>query len=144
MNDRDRLDQLRGLLDRVGRMPASAERDWTLAEVRARVVDVETGTPPTPMRALPPDELEAEIAAERSPRTEALPRAKIRSRKPSRRAQRARLGHPAAARTPPVPIRERGRDEVVDLLEQGGVMCLEEPAAAANAARRSWTRGLRG
>ena len=62
MNDRDRLDQLRGLLDRVGRMPASAERDWTLTEVRARVVDVETGTPPTPMRALPPDELEAEIA----------------------------------------------------------------------------------
>ena len=143
MNDRDRLDQLRGLLDRVGRMPASADRDWTLAQVRARVVDVETGTPTTPMRALPPDELEAEIAAERSPRAGTPPRAKIRPRKPSRRAQRARLGHPAA-RTPPVRIRERGLDEVVDLLEQDGVMCLEEPAAAATAARRPWTRGLRG
>ena len=143
MNDRVRLDRLRGLLDRVGRMPASADRDWTLAQVRARVVDVETGTPPSPMRALPPDELEAEIAAERSPRAEPLPRAKIPSRTPRRRAQRARLGHPAA-RTPPVPIRERGHDEVMDLLEQGGVICLEEPAAAATAARRPWTRGLRG
>jgi len=123
MNDRDRLDQLRGLLDRVGRMPASPERDWTLAGVRARVVDVETGTPPTPMRALPPDQLEAEIAAERSPRAEALPRTKVRPRPPSRRAQPARLGHPAA-RTPPVPIRERGRDELVDLLEQGGGLWL--------------------
>jgi hypothetical protein len=143
MNDRVRLDRLRGLLDRVGRMPASADRDWTLAQVRARVVDVETGTPPSPMRALPPDELEAEIAAERPPRAKALPRATIRPRTPRRRAQRARLDHPAA-RTPPVPIRERGRDEVVDLLEQGGVICLEEPAAAASAARGPWTRGLRG
>jgi hypothetical protein len=142
MNDRDRLDQLRGLLDRVGRMPASADRDWTLAQVRARVVDVETGMPPTPMRALPPDELEAEIAAERRPRTEAPPRATIRPRQPSRRAQRARLAHPAA-RTAPITIREPGRDEVVDLLEQDGVMCLEDPAAAATAARRPWTRGLR-
>jgi hypothetical protein len=143
MNDRDRLDQLRGMLDRVGRMPASPRRDWILAEIRVRVVDVETDTPPTPMRALPPDELEAEIAAERSPRAEAPPRAKTRRRTPSRRAQRASLGHPAA-RIPPGPIREPERDEVVDLLEQGGEMCLEEPTAAATAARRVWTRGLRG
>jgi hypothetical protein len=143
MNDRDRLDHLRELLDRLGRMPASADRDWTLAEVRARVVDVESGTPPTPMRALPPAELEAEIAAQRSPRTERLPRASIRPRKPSRHAQRAMLDHPAA-RTPPVPIRERGREEVVDLLEHGGVMCLEEPASAATGARRPWSGGLRG
>jgi hypothetical protein len=143
MNDRDRLDQLRALLDRVGRMPASADRDWTLSEVRARVVDVETCTPPTPMRALPPDELEAEIAAERSPRTEAVTRAKIRPRTPSRRVQRARLVHPAA-RIPAAPIRERGLEEVVDLLERGGVMGLEEPAAAATGACRPWSGGLRG
>jgi hypothetical protein len=143
MNDRDRLDQLRALLDRLERMPASAGRDWTLAEVRARVVDVESGTPPTPMRALPQDELEAEIAAERSSRPEAVTRAKICPRKPSRRAHRARLFH-SAARTPPVPACERRREEVVDLLEQGCVMFLEEPAAAEPAVRRPWIGGLRG
>jgi hypothetical protein len=45
MNDRVRLDQLRRLLDRLERMPASADRDWMLAEVRARAVDVETASP---------------------------------------------------------------------------------------------------
>ena len=46
MNDRDRLEQLRGMLDRLERMPASPDRDWLLGEVRARTVDVETGAPP--------------------------------------------------------------------------------------------------
>jgi hypothetical protein len=32
----------------------------------------------------------------------------------------------------------------VDLLEQGGVMCLDEPPAAATGARRPWSGGLRG
>jgi hypothetical protein len=143
MNERDRLDQLRGLLERLERMPASASRDRTLAEVRARVVDVETGTPPTPMRALPQDELEAEIAAERSAPTEPVTRVKTRPRRPSRRAQRARLVHPAA-RIPPAPVRERGREEVVDLLEQDGTMCLDEPAAAQPATPHPWSAGLRG
>ena len=143
MNERDRLEQLRGLLDRLERMPASADRDRTLAQVRARVVDVETGTPPTPMRALPLDEREAEIAAEASPRTEAPARAKIRPRKPSRRAQRVRLIHPAE-RIPPAPVSERGGEEVVDLLEQGGVIGLGEPAAAATGSRHPWSGGLRG
>jgi hypothetical protein len=141
MNDRERLDQLRELLERLERMPASAGRDRTLAKVRARVVDVETGTPPTPMRALPLDELEAELAAERLPRAETAKRAKIRPNKPSRRVQRARLVHPAA-RTAPVPVRVREREDVVDLLEQGGVICLEE--AAATTASRPWAGGLRG
>ena len=56
MNDRDRLCQLEALLARLERMPASAGRDWMLAEVRGRAVDVETGMPPTPMRALPNEE----------------------------------------------------------------------------------------
>jgi hypothetical protein len=143
MNDRVRLDQLRGLLDRLECMPASADRDWMLAEVRGRAVDVETGIPPSPMRALPQGELEAESTAERSPRVEAVARVRSYRRKPSRRAQRARLVHPAA-RTPFVPGRERGHEEVVDLLEQGGVMCLDEPPAAATGARRPWSGGLRG
>jgi hypothetical protein len=121
-------------------MPASVDRDWTLAEIRARIVDVETGMPPTPLRALPPDERETEITARRSPRTAAA--APARS-KPSRRVQRPRLADPAA-RTPPVAVRRRGHEEIVDLLEQGAVMCLEEPPAAATGASRPWSAGLRG
>jgi hypothetical protein len=143
MNDRDRLDQLRGLLERLERMPASADRDWMVAEVRGRAVDVETGMPPSSMRARPQGELEVESAAERSPRVEAVARVTSYRSKPSRRAQRARLVHPAA-RIPPVPGRERCHEEVVDLLEQGGVMCLDEPPAAATGARRPWSGGLRG
>ena len=140
MNDRDRLDQLRRLLDRLERMPASSDRDWMLAEVRGRAVDVETGIAPAPMRALPQDELEAEIAAERSPRPAPV---KTHRRKPSRRTQRARLGHPAV-RMPPAATHERGHEEVVDLLQQGGVMCLDDAPAAATGASRWRSGGLRG
>jgi hypothetical protein len=136
MNERDRLDQLRRLLDRLERMPASADRDWMLAEVRARAVDVETGIAPAPLRALPQDELEAEMAAERSPRPAPV---KTRRRKASRRAQRATLGHPAM-RVPPVAAHE----DVVDLLHQGGVMCLDDAPATAAGASRWKSSGLRG
>lgn len=139
MNDRERLDQLRGLLDRLERMPACADRDWMLAEVRARAVDVETGMPPAPLRALPQDELEAEGAAERSPRTQAVARVRRHRRQPNRRAQRARV-----VQAVPVPAHERRREEVVDLLEQGGVICLDDPPTAAPGARRPWSGGLRG
>jgi hypothetical protein len=140
MNDRDRLDQLRGLLDRLEHMPASAERDWMLAEVRGRAVDVETGMPSAPMRALPQDELAAEIAAAPSPRS---PPVKVRRKAPSRRTQRALLAHSAAG-PPPVPIRERGRGAVVDLLARGGVMCLDDAPPTAAGAGRPWSAGLRG
>jgi hypothetical protein len=140
MNDRDRLDQLRGLLDRLERVPASADRDWMLAEVRKRAVDVETGVAPAPMRARPQDELEAEIAAERSPRPRPV---KTPRRNSSRRAQRERLIHPEV-RMSSVATHERGHEEVVDLLEQGGVMCLDDAPCAATGATGRWSGGLRG
>src|SRR3954470_23741691 len=62
MNDRDRLEHLRGLLDRLERMPTSADRDWMLSEVHARAVDVETGVSPAAVRALPEGDAPAEIA----------------------------------------------------------------------------------
>jgi hypothetical protein len=140
MNDRDRLDQLRRLLDRVERMPTSADRDWMLAEVRRRAVDVETGIAPAPMRALPRDEREPEIAAERSPRPAPV---KTHRRKPYRNAPHTRPVHPPVGMAP-VATRERGREEVVDLLGQGGVMCLDDAPAAATGASRGWSGGLRG
>src|SRR3954449_9515834 len=63
MNDRDRLEQLRGLLDRLERMPASADRDWVLGGIRARAVDVQPAMTPPPVRTLPHDEANAELAA---------------------------------------------------------------------------------
>ena len=48
----DRLTQLRALVDRLERLPASTRRDWMLQEARSRMVDVETGDKPRPMRTL--------------------------------------------------------------------------------------------
>src|SRR4051794_14806685 len=59
MNDRQRLEQLRTLVTRLERMPASPRRDWMLSEARGRTVDVESGVRTGPMRPL---EAEAESA----------------------------------------------------------------------------------
>jgi hypothetical protein len=132
MNHRDRLQQLRGLLDRLERMPQSADRDWMLAEVRRRAVDVESGIPLTPMRAMPQDELEAERSA-----------AVVKQpRKSSRPAQRPRPVR-APARVPPAPLRERELEDVVDLLERGGLLSLDDSPAPASDASRPWSKGLR-
>ncbi len=138
MNQRDRLDQLRGLRDRLERMPISADRDWMLAQVRARAVDVETGAPEGPMRARPEDESEAERAAARS--ASAAPR-RTRRRQASP-VQHARPVH-AAPVIPAGPARTRAHHESVDLLEQGGVMCLDDPPATGAGASHPWSRGLR-
>src|SRR4051794_34109824 len=137
MNERDRLDQLRGLRERLERMPISADRDWMLAQVRARAVDVETGAPAGPMRARPGDEAEAEQAAARA--ASAAP-TRMR-RRPASPVQRARPVH-AAPVIPAGPARKRAHHDSVDLLEQGGVMCLDDPPAAGAGASRPWCRDL--
>src|SRR3954468_14645482 len=106
MNDRDRLEQLRELLVRLKRMPASAERDWMLAEVRARAVDVETGVKPAAMRALAGDGAEPEFAAapeaSRIEAADTMPPPKPRRRPASRRAAAgAAWGAPRARLAPP-------------------------------------------
>jgi hypothetical protein len=136
MNERDRLDQLRGLRDRLERMPTSTDRDWMLAQVRARAVDVETGAPADPVRARP--EPEAAPPAERPASTAPV-------KTPRRRASPAKRARPVrpAPRIPAGPVRTRTHHESVDLLEQGGVMCLDDPPAAGAGAGRPWSRGLR-
>jgi hypothetical protein len=134
MKDRERLEQLRGLLDRLERMPASADRDWMIAEVRARAVDVETGVPPAPLRALPQSELDVELApappARAKPVRVRVSRAKPVSRRPV----------PASA-VAPVRAGSETVADVVDLLEQDGVMSLDELPAVMT---RPWAAGLRG
>jgi hypothetical protein len=132
MNDRDRLEQLRALLVRLERMPASAERDWMLGEVRARAVDVETGETSVAMRAPAGDGAE--------PEPPAAPPRRPRRRPPSRRpAARAAWDAPRFRAATPAPSHER----VVDLLEQGGVLCLDDQPAVTDGASRPWSRGLR-
>src|SRR3954451_19755543 len=62
VNDDDRrLTRLRDLAGRLERLPQSTHRDWMLGEVRARMVDVDTGFPPEPLR--PRGDVESERAA---------------------------------------------------------------------------------
>jgi hypothetical protein len=131
MNDRDRLEQLREMLGRLERMPASGDRDWMLNEVRARTVDVETGALPAAMR---PRHQEEETA-EPPPRVERRSAPRPRPRPVPRPTWQASAA-PAPER--PQPVRHEGR---VDLLQGDGLLCLDEPAIAAD---RPWTRGLRG
>jgi len=51
-DDERRLARLRGLVVRLERLPESAQREWMLGEVRARMVDIDTGFPPQPLRRL--------------------------------------------------------------------------------------------
>ena len=141
MNDRHRLGQLRDLLDRLEHMPASDDRDWMLSEVRGRVVDVEAGMPASPLRARPTDELEADLAAVRPAPAKATAPLKPQRRPPARRVREA-VFH-LVSPLPPVAARERRPDEVVDLLEQGGEMCLDDAPALASSASRPWSAGLR-
>jgi hypothetical protein len=155
MNDRDRLEHLRGLLDRLERMPASAHRDWVLSEVRRRAVDVETGVTPAAVRALPLDDANAELAVVEAAPVEAIAaparRKRIRVKTPRRAtghgAGSATRERPAVAILPSslAVVRERGvRGSVVDLLQPGGLLCLGDPPADAAAAIRPWACGLRG
>jgi hypothetical protein len=148
MNDRDRLAQLRGLLERLERMPASPDRDWMLAEVRARAVDVVTGVRPAALRALPADEADAAHAAHAS-RVEA---AKPRARRAPCRPQTPRRPQARAATLvdpPPRPSlvdahRPAGHESAVDLLQHGGLLCLDDSPTVAAGASRPWDLGLRG
>jgi hypothetical protein len=151
MNDRHRLKQLRVLLDRLERMPASPNRDRMLSEVRARAVDVETGVRPAPIRPLHSDEatVRADARESKAPkRRDTTPRRTAPSRPPVDAAPpfEVVLEAPVAAQPrAPVPA----SDERLDLLEQGGELCLgdsptEAPEDAGRVASPPWARGLRG
>lgn len=155
MTEGARLEQLRALLVRLERTPPSAARDWMLGEVRARAVDVETGEPPAAMRALPGDGAQPEISAspvrshsEAAEAVEAQRKRTLASRRPAPRAAwgaspaRLATSAPDAAACPA--LRTHARESVVDLLEHGGVLCLDDQPAALDGPSRPWSGGLRG
>ena len=135
MNSEQRVRRLRELLAQLERLPASADRERMLREVRGRLVDVDTGVPP---RAMMPVDAEETRAADPAPRTVRTPRSRIRV--PAETDQRARAVPPPA---PAKPVDATG-------LDAPELLSLEDSAPAprrdAQPERRSrpWTRGLRG
>jgi hypothetical protein len=135
MNDRERLEQLHGLLGRLERMPASPERDAILNKVRARAVDVETGERPAPLRVPP-----RRTVAVQPPAAAPKPVRPVKQAPP--RVQ-PRVQPPAAAPLPVV-VKRAPQEGAVDLLEDGWLLCLSDPPASPKATSRPWSAGLRG
>jgi hypothetical protein len=158
----DRLTQLRALVDRLERLPASTRRDWMLTEARARMVDVETGEPPRAMRPLaadPPSD-----SPKPPPRRTAgtgPPKRPPERRAPTAEKRRGVVGSPVAppvakANAPPVDVGDEPRiarpESSADSLGTGEVLWLEDSPAddSASADERGdanpypWRRGLRG
>ena len=134
----DRLIKLRALIDRLERLPTSAESEWMLREARARMVDVETGEMPSGMRPLaepPPPPPEPRRPAPRQPQ-------RIEPEPPVSEASTGRVdggGEKSAA-----------ADASDASFGTEGVLSLEDSSSdgpdgnGGGAGTRPWRRGLRG
>jgi hypothetical protein len=140
-----RLTRLRALVDGLERLPASARRDWMLAEARARLVDVDTGYAPRAMRALEEDR-PIEPPATRGGNGRGVKR-------PST-SNGSAAGPPQPEISPVEAPRPAPQPDPVDaaaaLLGTGGLLWLEdspdsldEPGNGSTASA-PWRRGLRG
>src|SRR5688572_5096741 len=140
-----RLTRLRALVDRLERLPESTRKGWMLSEARARMVDVETGGSPRPMRPH-----QADIPA-REPEPPGSPAAnggtvKGSSSTASSAAGPAPLDEAGGGRTsiagPDVDEAALGTDGVLQLEDLSGDASAE-PGNGAPAAT-PWRKGLRG
>jgi hypothetical protein len=134
VNSEQRLQRLRELVAQLERLPASADRERMLREVRGRLVDLDTGVAP---RAMLPIEAEAIHAVDPVPRAVRAPRP--RPPLPARAAPRPR---PVPPPDPPKPVDPTS-------LGVSDVLSLDDPAPPPSEERPErragpWTRGLRG
>ena len=150
-SDDPRLIKLRALIGKLERLPASSRRERALAEVRSRIVDVETGEVPRAMR--PIEEPEAGSRAVPAPAgADANPdRTPATARREPAQATRRPVVAPA---TPPAPPARPARpavpaDPSPPSLGGDGLLWLEdqvaddaEPGDGSDTA--PWRRGLRG
>jgi|SRR5215207_6271064 len=127
-----RVDRLKDMVDRIERLPASAERDRLLSEVRSRAVDLETGE--TPRAMLPMREPAIDPAVSRlSKRTGAS--------KPRPAAHAAGPARPATGAGRSVePLGPFAWAEETLSLDDSP----ESPGQAPSGAGAPWARGLRG
>jgi hypothetical protein len=135
MNDDERrLARLRGLVVRLERLPESAQREWMLGEVRARMVDIDTGFPAQPLRR--PRESEPAPATTRAAKRPAAKRSKPALDARVEPLEAPRHEAPPAARETPVPI------------DPDHVLWLDDSTDASGTPAASdlprWRRGLRG
>lgn len=131
MTRQQRLKRLRDMIAQLERLPATPERDRMLREVRARIVDVDSGVPPS---ALPAPDVESILADSLSART----------RKPTAERRRPR---PLPLPEPPKPVEvapsvEFEADIVLNFDDSVSFWPDEETEAVP--AQAPWTRGLRG
>src|SRR5215203_4896607 len=140
--------QLRALVERLERLPASARREWMLQEARARMVDVETGVEPRAMRA------QEEAAPPPEPRVSGVRKARAGRRPNSGRAGSAPQPVVSSQRVPRAETDRSpfagssssaamlGRDELLWLGDPSGDTFAEPGDGSTEIA--SWRRGLRG
>jgi hypothetical protein len=153
----NRVKRLRELVDQLERLPESPERDRMLREVRARVVDVDTGAVPRPVLPVDPDSMPPSDQGSPAPQApRATPAGEDRRRRataqsaPARRAQMP----PREAEPRPRPIlaadgAPRGADDLLALAadellwldDSGSFSASETPDGPTTG---PWTRGLRG
>jgi hypothetical protein len=145
--DDERLARLRDLVARLERLPESGQRDWMLGQVRARMVDVDTGFPPAPLPLRDPD---AERAAARP-----MQRRAVTPPKPARDAGvEAREAAPRqqSSHAEGVPMEDSAVDRrdggESDALDIGEVLWLEDSpddtVSPPSSGLPAWRRGLRG
>jgi hypothetical protein len=126
----ERVRRLKDLVDRLERLPASADRDRVLSEVRSRAVDLDTGV--TPRAMLPVREPILAAPAPKRERVTRIPRTAVPP--PARSVQAAR---PALAGVP-----SQHRHE---WLSMDQLLSLEDaPALTGDHTVPPWTLGLRG
>ena len=124
----DRLKRLKDLVDRLERLPESPDRDRVLAEVRSRVVDVDTGV--TPRAMLPLREPTPPPAARKPPPNRYRPSVVART--------------PAPAPARPAPSNDLGRLLWDDRLSLEDSPELAPLPRASDGSAPPWALGLRG
>jgi hypothetical protein len=148
--DDERLTRLRGLVVRLERLPESAHRDWMLGQVRARMVDVDTGFPPEPLR--PRRDVESERAAARPAQRRATTPPKPVGDAGVKAAKAAPAQQPSPAASVPVEDgageRRDGSESGLDSIDIGEVLSLEDSpddtVSPPSSGLPGWRRGLRG
>jgi hypothetical protein len=135
-----RLKRLRDLLDQLERLPPSAEQQRMLREVRARVVDVDTGESPRAMLPIDPDSMVepgAGAPAPRAPKRIPLP--------PPDQRRRPRT---VTVPKPPAPVRAASREALprasAEVAREGPPLGEFLSLDDAPTATGPWRRGLRG
>jgi hypothetical protein len=150
-----RLKRLRDLLDQLERLPATAERDRMLREVRGRVVDVDTGVAPSALPPVYPEE--STLPAEpRPPITRAAGVVSATAADEVGQLRSTRRPQPPVSPTATAPApgaevaAERSPAGADDrpMIAANELLSLDDPASFSPSEARAelapWTRGLRG